>query len=78
MPINFLSYELLLAASFVAGQYELFLSSNSMSYLWKCHLLCSRGNFRYCQVLPGNYLFLAMPFVIVQEEPFMARLFVTA
>ena len=77
MPIISLSYELFLAASFVAGQYELFLSSNCTSYLWKRHLLCSRGNLRYCHVLLGNYLFLAMPFVIVQEELSLARLFVT-
>ena len=77
MPIISLSYELFLAASFVAGQYELFLSSNSTSYLLKCHLLCSMGNLRYCYVLLGNYLLLAMPFVIVQEELFLARLFVT-
>ena len=31
----------------------------------------------YCQVLLGNYLFLVMSFVIVQEELFLARLFVT-
>ena len=54
---------------------ELFLSS---SYLWKHHLLCSMGNLGYCQVLLGNYLFLAMPFVIVHKELFLARwLFVT-
>ena len=74
MPIISLSYELFLAASFVAGQYELFLSSNSTSYLSKHHLLC---NIRYCHVLLDNYLFLVMPFVIVQEELFLARLFVT-
>ena len=69
-PIISLSYELFLAASFVAGQYELFLSFNSTSYLWKSHLLCIVGNLRYCLVLLGKYLFLAMPFDIVQEEQF--------
>ena len=68
---------LLQAASFVAGQYELFLSSNSTSYLRKHHVLCSMGNLSYCHVLLGNYLFLMMPFVIVQEELFLAKLFVT-
>ena len=78
MPIISLSCELFLAASFVAGQYELFLSSNSTRYLWKRHLLlCNMGNLRYCYVLLGNYLFLVMPFVIVQEELFLERLFVT-
>ena len=77
MPIISLSYELFLAASFVAGQYKLFLSSNSTSYLGKRHLLCNRGNLRYCHVLLGNYLFLVMSFVIVQEDLFPARLFVT-
>ena len=43
-----LSYEFFLAASFVAGKYELLLSSKNTSYLWKRHLLCSKS-----QVLSG-------------------------
>ena len=77
MPIISRLYELFLEASFVAGQYELFLSSTSTSYLWKCHLLlCNMGNLRYCHVLLGNYLFLVMPYVTVQDELLQARLFV--
>ena len=56
-------YELLLAVSFVTGQYELFLSSISMSYVWEVSSItvhCGQS-----QVLLGNYLFLGMPFVIV-------------
>ena len=78
MPIISQSYyELFLVASFVAGQYELFLSSSSTGYIWKHHLLCNMGNCRYFHVLLGNYLFLVKPFVIVQENLFLARLFVT-
>ena len=46
MPIISLSYELFLAASFIAGQYELFLLSNSTSYLWKRHLLLCNLSFK--------------------------------
>ena len=55
MPIISLSYDLYLAASFVAGQYELFLSSISTSFLWKCHLLlCIMGNPQVLSCITGQ------------------------